>query len=226
MSVSPYTKYEYIAFYDLDHTILSGNSATHLAEEARNRGVMSPKQYRHALYLSILYKLGVGDPSRMIIRMLSWLRGLSEPMVHQLCQEVFQEDLEKIIRPEILDSLEMHRKGKGANVLLSSATSPVCGPISEHLHLDDMICTYLETEDGKFTGRIDGTLVFGPEKKNRMLSYCAQYGHDPREAYYYGDSIADQYVMDAVGFPVAVSPDRKLLKIARRKEWPVLVNDR
>ncbi len=218
--------FSYIAFYDLDHTILTGNSATHLVEEARKRGVMNPGQYRHAVYLSILYKLGIGDPSRMITRMLSWLRGLPEPMVHRLCDEVFREDLEKTIRPEILEAIQMHRRRNGANVLLSSATSPVCGPISGHLRLDDMICTFLETENGRFTGRTTGRLVYGMEKKVRMLAYCRQYGQDPSKAYYYGDSFTDQYVMEAVGFPVAVSPDRRLLKIALKKNWPVLVNDR
>ena len=217
---------DYIAFYDLDHTILTGNSATLLVEEARLRGIMSPKQYRHALYLSILYKLNLGDPTRMINRMLSWLRGLREDLVLDLCREVFKNALVDTIRPEILESMSGHRKNRGANVLLSSATAPICTPVSEHLEMDDVICTLLEADNGILTGKTDGPLVYGPEKKKRMFSYCASRSISPADAYYYGDSYTDRHVMDAVGYPVAVSPDARLLKIARQKNWPILIRDR
>ena len=219
-------EFKYIAFYDLDHTILTGNSATSLVEEARKRGVMSPKQYRHAVYLSIIYKLNLGNPTKMINRMLSWLTGLREEAVKKLCREVFMDDLVRTIRPEILESMSDHRARNGANILLSSATSPICEPVSDYLKMDDVICTQLASENGILTGKTDGKLVYGLEKKNRLLSYCKIHGFEPSESYYYGDSFTDQYVMESVGKPVAVSPDRRLLKIVRMKNWPILVQDR
>lgn len=219
-------RFDYIAFYDLDHTILKGNSATFLVEEARLRGMMSPKQYRHAVYLSILYKMNLGDPTRMINRMLSWLRGLREAAVRDLCREVFSDSLIATIRPEILDSMEHHRRNRGANVLLSSATAPICAPISEYLELDDVICTRLASQQGILTGKTEGPLVYGVEKKNRMLSYCTTHGISPDEAYYYGDSFTDHHVMGAVGNPVAVSPDARLLKLALQYNWPIMIRDR
>lgn len=220
------TKHEYIAFYDLDHTILSGNSATSLVEEARRRGVMSPGQFRHAVWLSILYKLKLGDPSRMINRMLSWLNGLRVTEMRQLCEDIFQSYLKETIRPEILESFEMHRSRGGAVVLLSSATSPICEVVSRHLNLDAMICTQLEILDGAFTGKTRGRLVYGIEKEQCMQIYCREQGSDTREAWYYGDSHTDRHVMEAVGNPVAVSPDKQLKKIALRQNWPILVDDR
>lgn len=219
-------RFDYIAYYDLDHTILVGNSATYLVEEARKRGVMSPRQYRHALYLSILYKMGIGDPSRMINRMLGWLNGLHLDEVTSLCREVFTDKLIHTIRPEILNSMQQHWQNSGAVVLLSSATSPICEPVSNHLNLDDLICTRLHTENGILTGKTSGKLVYGEEKKHRLLSHCREHGFDPSDAYYYGDSYTDIHVMRAVGNPVAVSPDRKLLRIAISNQWPILVRDR
>lgn len=219
-------KFRYAAFYDLDHTILTGNSATNLVKEARRRNVMSEGHFRHALWLSIIYKLGLGEPAGIINRMLGWLNGLSEESVRQLCREVFDVSLAETIRPEIRRALEHHRTEGGANVLLSSATAPICEPVSQHLQLDDVICTHLEHREGILTGGTDGKLVYGLEKKHRMLAYCSEHGYDPREAYYYGDSYTDRFVMEAAGFPVAVSPDRRLLKIALKKNWPILVRDR
>jgi HAD superfamily hydrolase (TIGR01490 family) len=219
-------RFKYIAFYDLDHTILVVNSATQLVEEARSRGIMSEKQFRHALYLSVIYKLGLGNPSKMIIRMLSWLNGLKLATVEELCAEVFRDSLVQTIRPEILDAMAHHSSCEGANVLLSSATTPICQPVTDHLALDDMICTRLESNNGYLTGTPVGNLVYGMEKKNRLLSYCENHGFDPSEAYYYGDSYTDHHVMECVGKPVAVAPDRKLLKIALKNNWPILVKDR
>ncbi len=215
--------FTYTAFYDLDHTILDGNSATHLVQEARNRGVMTERQYRLAVWLSILYKLNIGEPIKMINRMLSWLTGLQEASIMKLSQEIFDQIIKETIRPEILETIREHRAKKAAVILLSSATTPICLPVTRFMELDDVICTQLESENGILTGHTRGKLVYGPEKKVRMLAYCQEKEFDPREAWYYGDSHTDRYVMEAVGFPVAVSPDKKLLKIAKRNNWPILL---
>lgn len=215
-------RYKYIAFYDLDRTIFTGNSANSLVEEARRQGMMSKQQFRHALYLSLLYKLDWWEPARIITRMLSWLKGMPESSVQQLCLEVFDQTLIETIRPELLEEMKKHREKGGANVLLSSATSLICEPAASHLQLEDVICTHLEKIDGVLTGTTTGKLVYGPEKKRRMLLYCRQHRYDPGEAYYYGDSKTDFHVMEAVGHPVAVSPDKKLLKIALERDWQIL----
>ncbi len=217
------SEFSYTAFYDLDHTILAGNSATHLVNEARRRGVMTEPQYRHAVWLSILYKLNLGNPTKMINRMLSWLNGLQEASIMELSQEIFDQAIKETIRPEILETITEHRSRNGAVVLLSSATNPICIPVSLYMNLDDMICTMLESKQGILTGRTDGKLVYGPEKRDRMFAYCRQQGTDPEKAWYYGDSHTDRYVMEAVGNPVAVSPDKRLLKIARRRNWPIMI---
>ncbi len=218
-------KAEYIAFYDLDHTILRINSATALVEESIARGIMTSAQYRHAIWLSILYKLNVGDPAKMIGRMLSWLKGLQEIDIKQLCEEIYHMRIKNNIRPEILKSFEMHRSSGGAVVLLSSATEPICEVVFHHLQLDALICTRLESMDGAFTGRTQGKLVYGAEKKHRMHSFCKEQESDSQKAWYYGDSHTDRYVMEAVGNPVAVSPDKKLLRIATRQAWPIIAHN-
>ena len=214
--------FTYTAFYDLDHTILDGNSATRLVQEARSRGVMSEKQYRHAIWLSILYKLRIGEPIGMITRMLSWLQGLNEESIMLLSREIFEQSIKDTIRTDILETIQKHRANNAAVVLLSSATTPICEPVSRFLQMDDMICTRLESKNGILTGRTIGKLVYGPEKKVRMTEYCEIQGFAPDEAWYYGDSYTDRYVMEAVGHPVAVYPDSRLLRHAKGKQWTIL----
>lgn len=224
--MKPGRDFKYVAFYDLDRTILVDNSATHLINEARKRGIMSESHFRHAVWLSILYKLRIGNSTKMIIRMLSWLKGLNEMEIIQLCQEVFDDQIISRIRPEIITTMIKHRSAYGAVVMLSSASEPICEPVSLHLNMDDVICSKLETKSGAFTGRTIGNLVYGKEKEKRLLSYCKKYGYDPSEAYYYGDSYTDKHVMSTVGHPVAVDPDKRLCRIALKKGWPILIRHR
>ena len=183
---------------------------------------MSEKQYRHAIWLSILYKLRIGEPIGMINRMLSWLHGLNEESIMQLSREIFEQLIKETIRSKVLETIREHRANKAAVVLLSSATTPICEPVGQFLQMDDIICTRLESKNGMLTGRTVGKLVYGPEKKVRMLDYCRDKGFDPQEAWYYGDSYTDRYVMEAVGHPVAVYPDSRLLNIAKRRNWPII----
>jgi len=218
-------KFKYIAFYDLDQTILKGNSATSLVEESRKRGIMSPGQFRNAIFLSILYKLNLGNPTKMIVRMLSWLKGIEETTFTELCNDVFKGLLLNSIRPEMLQTMEEHRKEGGAVVLLSSASAPVCAPFAAHLKMDEVICTHLESVNGVLTGSAGGKLVYGKEKKVQLLSFCKTHHYSPEEAYYYGDSYSDHHVMEVVGNPVAVSPEKGLLKIATSRNWLILPLD-
>ncbi len=215
-------KFNYIAFYDLDHTILEDNSATHLVREARERGIMGKKLFRHAVLLSILYKLGIGNSTKMIIRMLSWLKGLRAATIYQLCEEVFSAQIVGKFRPEILETIQEHRSRKGGVVLLSSASEPICKPVAKYLEMDDLICSLLESHDGILTGTTQGKLVYAKEKAYRLIEYCKDHGYSADEAYYYGDSFTDEHVMKAVGHPVAVDPDKKLLKIALKNGWPIM----
>ena len=140
----------------------------------------------------------------------------------QLSREIFEQIIKDTIRYEILETIREHRANNAAVVLLSSATTPICEPASQYLKMDDVICSRLESKRGVLTGRTIGKLVYGDEKKVRMLEFCREKGFDPRESWYYGDSFTDRFVMEAVGHPVAVYPDKRLRKIARRRGWPIL----
>lgn len=219
-------QFDYIAFYDLDHTILVDNSATHLVSEAKSRGIMSRRHFRQAIWLSILYKLRIGDSTKMIVRMLTWLKGIREDDINRLCVDVFSKHIVDKIRPEILETIREHRSRNGAVVLLSSASEPICNQVFKYMNMDDLICSKLEAVDGILTGKTQGKLVYAQEKESRLIDYCKNHAYNPNEAYYYGDSFTDEYVMNAVGYPIAVDPDKKLVRIALKKGWPIIARNR
>jgi len=209
----------YIAFFDVDGTLINGNSGKSLVRTGYKKGVVSTRNFMHALYLSLLFRCHLRKPGMIIETMAAWLEGLSEDVVKKLSEEVFLSSLSAAIRPEIYTEIHYHKKRNARLVILSSAIRFVCVPLAKHLAMDDVICSELEVRDGVFTGRIAGDLCYGGEKVKRLKVYCEAMNLSPENAYYYADSYSDFEALDSVGYPVCVNPDNKLAKVAGEKNW-------
>jgi HAD superfamily hydrolase (TIGR01490 family) len=212
----------YIAFFDLDGTIISANSGEALIRFAYKKGYLTGLDLARGLYLALLYRLRLRDTFKIISSMLRWLNGISESAFVNLAEEIVRDQLLKAIRPEIVEEIMIHKKGGGMTVILSSAVMPVCKAIAHHLGMDDYICSSLQTKDGILTGNPEGSLCFGKEKFIRLAEYCVKNNTEPSDSWYYGDSAADLPVLSSVGNPVCVNPDKKLLKAARKRHWKIL----
>jgi phosphoserine phosphatase len=80
----------------------------------------------------------------------------------------------------------------------------------------------METSGNVLTGNPVGTFCFEDEKRIQLIKYCSENNLSPDSCYYYGDSVSDLPALEAVGNPVCVTPDKKLLLIAERRNWKVL----
>lgn len=214
--------HSYIAAFDLDKTILSVNSSRLVVTMSRKMGMMTKRDYHQAIYYSFVYKFDLKDANEIVFSMMQWLKDLKEDDVKNLAGKHIVPEMKKLVRPEILEELDFHRKNNARLVLLSSALPYLCDPIADYLSMDDVVCSQLETEDGRFTGRAVGRLVFGPEKSVRMRAYCTAHNFPIDTAWYYGDAYTDRYVLQSVGIPVCVKPEIKLWWMAKRRGWKVL----
>ncbi len=212
----------YIAAFDLDKTILSVNSSRLVVKKSREMGMMSNRDFRMAIYYSVVYKFDLKDANEIVLSMMQWLKGLSESEVKDMADKFVVPEIKKLVRPEIEKELEYHRKRNAHIVMLSSALPYLCDPMAEYLDMNDVVCSNLEISDGVFTGKSIRPLVFGPEKATRMTEYCRENGYSLDDAWYYGDAFTDRFVMKAVGHPVAVKPEIKLGWMARRRGWKVI----
>jgi putative phosphoserine phosphatase / 1-acylglycerol-3-phosphate O-acyltransferase len=212
----------YIAFFDLDRTLIKAISGRALSRGAIRKGLMKRTTLIHALYLSLLYKLKFTDPERIINYMVSWVEGLPEKTLNDLCFEVYKNDLLPSVYDEARNEIKKHKEKNAKVVILSSALIPICREISNSLGIDDFICSDLEVIEGHLTGRPKGVLCFGKEKVTRMIAYCDIKKADLSEAWYYGDSISDLEALSSVGNPVCVNPDYNLRKAAHKRGWKIL----
>ena len=211
----------YIAFFDLDHTLIMANSGKLLIKEAREKGLMTSFDLTRALWLSFLYKFSLRNTEKIIAGMLQWLEGVPEKKVNELSTEVFLKKMAGVIPDAARKEIIRHQERNGAAVILSSALCPLCQAVAGHLEMNDIVCTRIETTDGICTGRPSGRLCFGKEKVVRLREYCERNNSRVEDAWYYGDSYSDLPVLQIAGHPVCVNPDKKLLKAAIKYSWRV-----
>ena len=221
-SKDSHTGIKYIAFFDLDRTIISENSGKIMIQHAYRKDLISKRYVVWGFYLSMLYKFKLKDPVIIIKTITKWLMGIQESALNDLADEIFRTYLKKSIRPEIEEKIRFHKNNGASIVILSSSLFPVCKSIGDYLRVDDIICTRLETENGVFTGRPQGAFCFDEEKVERLTDYCEINNTSPELSWYYGDSVADLPALCIVGNPVCVNPDRMLRKKAILNGWEII----
>ena len=217
------TQKGYIVFFDLDHTLANSISGKSLVKAALKKGLFSYRNLITAFFLSLAFRLKAKDPSKIIEHMVSWVKGIPENSLIDLCSDVADKIIIPSVYKEAIAEIEFHKSKNAKVVILSSALKTVCQEMARHLRMDDIICSELEIKNGYLTGRPVGQLCFGKEKAVRLLDYCERNLYSPSDAWYYGDSISDFSALSTVGNPVCVNPDKKLKKEATKRVWTIQI---
>lgn len=212
----------YAAFFDLDDTLLSKNSGKVFWDYCFANRVYTLEQLGF-LGLSLVRFLSGFDEAEEFVR--NWaqcFRGWPESKLEQITRELFEKEIRHLIREDAKHEIRRHQSQGARTVILSASTRFVCEPVREHLQIDHVLCTGLEVKDGRLTGNFSSPYVFGEQKYLSALAYCQEHQLDLATCYYYGDAYTDRFVMEAVGNPVCVSPDRQLRGYAARKGWKIV----
>jgi fatty acyl-CoA reductase len=126
--------------------------------------------------------------------------------------------LERIF-PEALQQLRDHKDAGHRVVLLSGALDFLLEPMKDLA--DDVLCSTLAQENGAYTGELTGAPVAGDARARMLASFARRRNLDLARSYAYADSISDLPMLEAVGNPVAVNPDRRLWAAAKDRGWRV-----
>ena len=208
------------AFFDLDRTLLRRSSALALAGSFRERGLISRTQLAKAAAWQLLFSLrGASHESvrRAAEDGLLVLRGSTPEELRELVAQAMEPILRPLVYAEPLDLVQQHR-ARGEPVYIVSATlQEVVQAIADDLGFDGALGTICEVKDGKYTGRAVRAL----HAENKAAA-VRELGFDLAESTAYSDSHTDLPLLEAVGHPVAVNPDRALRRIAAERRWPVL----
>jgi len=225
---NPYGAARTAAFFDLDKTIIAKSSALAFSRPFYQGGLINRRAVLKSAYAQFVFLVGGADHDQME-KMREYLSALTRGWNVQQVREIVAETLHGLIDPIIYDEaaslIEQHHAAGRDVVIVSSSGSEVVEPIGELLGADHVIATRLKIEDGRYTGDIE-YYAYAENKAAAIRELAEAEGYDLANCYAYSDSATDLPLLEAVGHPSAVNPDRALRKEALAREWPVLVFDR
>lgn len=206
------------AVFDVDWTILPGTSA-------------------ERLFVRTLWRdghLGLRGLARMLVGFLrhlpdttaaraerAYLRGWSVAEMEAVALACWQSQILPRLAPAALAAIEHHRQQGHAIVLLTGAPNLLAQPLAMHLKADVCLCSCLEQDDGRYTGRTVPPYPYGPTKRAVLERYAAEHGLDLTASWAYADSLTDLEVLERVGHPVVVNPDIRLRRLAAHRGWTI-----
>ncbi|WP_063857090.1 MULTISPECIES: HAD family phosphatase [unclassified Kitasatospora] len=216
------------AFFDLDKTIIAKSSALAFSRPFYQGGLINRRAVLKSAYAQFVFLVGGADHDQME-RMREYLSALTKGWNVQQVREIVAETLHGLIDPIIYDEaaslIEQHHQAGRDVVIVSSSGSEVVEPIGQLLGADHVIATRLQVQDGRYTGEID-YYAYAENKAAAIRELAASEGYDLANCFAYSDSSTDLPLLEAVGHPSAVNPDRALRKEAQARDWPILVFDR
>jgi HAD superfamily hydrolase (TIGR01490 family) len=210
------------AFFDLDHTIIKGNSGFLYTDALRQHGLIKPIDFIKSIWWAIEHRVGVLNSEEFIKTVLAWGKGRPEEETIMICNWIFQRHLKGQIFKEALDLIRKHKEAGEEPIILSAASNYVVEPVSKYIGLDRFICTRLKTKNGRFTGELDGGHCYGEGKLKRLREFVEKAGVDLSKSFLYADSLSDVPVLEIVGHPVVVNPSFRMAHLAKKRAWPIL----
>ena len=213
------------AFFDLDKTIIAKSSTLAFSREFQAGGLITRRAMLRSAYAQFVFFVGGADHDQME-KMRQFMSQLCAGWDVATVREIVTDTLLNIVDPLVYDEavtlIEEHRLAGRDIVIVSASGAEVVEPIGQLLGADRVIATRMEIVDGKYTGNID-YYAYAEEKARAITELAETNGYDLSACYAYSDSITDVHMLEAVGHPHAVNPDKELRKIASSRGWPVLV---
>ncbi|HET7683601.1 MAG TPA: HAD-IB family hydrolase [Marmoricola sp.] len=214
------------AFFDLDKTIIAKSSTFAFSKEFQASGLISRGAVLRSAYAHFVYLVGGADHDQMekMRQFMSQLcAGWDVQTVREIVADTMHNKIDPLVYDEAVNLIERHHAAGRDVIIVSTSGMELVQPIGEMLGADHVVATHLEVDDqGKYTGNIR-FYAYAENKAKAITDLARKRGYDLTRSYAYSDSITDVHMLAAVGHPYAVNPDKDLRRVAREREWPILV---
>jgi HAD superfamily hydrolase (TIGR01490 family) len=212
------------AFFDLDKTVIAKASMVAFGPSLYRAGMISRWLVARALWSQFVFQKLGADEERMVKFRQSALRvtrGWDQAHISAIVRETLNEVIDPIVYDEALDLIREHRAAGRRVYLISASPEEIVAPLARYLGVDEAIASRaMLDEEGRYTGEVE-FYSYGPFKAEAILEAAALHGIDLAASYAYSDSATDLPMLETVGHPVAVNPDRELARVARDRGWEV-----
>ena len=213
------------AFFDLDKTVIAKSSALAFGRPFYRDGLISRRDVVKSAYAQLMFRLGGGGDEVAMARTRDYLAALTKGWRVEQVQQIVAETLNELINPyvyaEAATLITEHQAAGRDVVLVSASGDEMVRPIGELLGITDVIATRMSIVDGRYSGEIE-FYAAGANKVRGIEELATVRGYDLADCYAYSDSATDLPLLEAVGHPSAVNPDRSLRRAAVENGWPIL----
>jgi putative phosphoserine phosphatase/1-acylglycerol-3-phosphate O-acyltransferase len=211
------------AFFDLDRTLLRGASAPVIGRALNAAGVTDRSMPGEQVLMKIYDLFGENRPSMEVTkRAVRFASGWVREQVQEAGEQA-AEALAAMVQPFAGPIFDEHRAAGRPLVLATTTPYDLIKPLADALGFDAVLATrYATGADGKYDGTFDGEFVWGPGKLRAITAWAQERGVELAESWAYSDSYYDLPMLGAVGHPVAVNPDPRLVGMALVRRWPIL----
>jgi HAD superfamily hydrolase (TIGR01490 family) len=212
-----------VAFFDMDGTLVRGQTPVLLVRFMRKAGSVSLVFLLGVGLWFVAYKIGVVKPTRRAReRAARVFKGRSVEQVEAAMTRFAREVLVPRFDPRVVGALREHTAKGDRVVILSAALEPVVKALGRELGVEDYVGAACEISKGRYSGRIDGPIPHANEKTRVAARFISRAGVLAKDCWAYGDHDTDLPLLRWVGHPVAVNPRPGLLAAAQRAVWPIL----
>ncbi|MDQ6649256.1 MAG: HAD-IB family hydrolase [Actinomycetota bacterium] len=212
------------AFFDLDKTVIAKSSTLAFGRPFYQGGLINRRAVLKSTFAQFVYLVGGADADQMD-RMRDYIKGLVTGWDVQQVTDIVAETLHTLIDPLIYDEaaslIEEHHAAGRDVIIVSSSGEEVVRPIGAMLGADHVVATRMVVEEGRYTGDI-AFYAYAENKAVAIRELAADRGYHLPDCYAYSDSATDLPMLEAVGHPCAVNPDKALRRTAGERGWPVL----
>jgi HAD superfamily hydrolase (TIGR01490 family) len=213
------------AFFDVDKTLLPGSSLYLFARGLYRRGFYDLRDIAGFAFGQVTFRLTGAEGRRGMEaareQALAFIEGKKQSDLRQLGHDIVVEVIGPRIYPGMRRVIDAHHANGDKTYLVTAAPTELAERIAAYLGMDGALGTEAELVDDTYTGRLVGPVLHGPAKLDAVVSLAAEQGFDLRASSAYSDSVNDRPLLEGVGHPVAVNPDRMLRELAAERGWPV-----
>lgn len=220
---TPLTNTVSLALFDLDHTLLRGDSDHAWGMFLVERHLVDGETYaRENERYYAQYQAGTLDILEFLAFALAPLARFERAELDALHREFMRTKIEPMITDAARALVERHRT-RGDTLLIITATNRfVTAPIARAFGIEHLLATEPEIANGRYTGRVAGTPCYREGKVVRLQEWLTRYEHTLQDSWFYSDSHNDLPLLEKVAHPIAVNPDDILRSAAQTRGWPVV----
>lgn len=212
------------AFFDLDKTIIAKSSTLAFGRPFFAGGLINRRAVLKGAYAQLAFTLSGADDNqveRIRARVTAMCAGWEVAQVRDIVAETLHDIVDPLIYVEAAELIEAHQAEGREVVIVSTSGEEMAAPIGAMVGADRVIATRMVIENGRYTGEV-AFYCYAEAKAVAIRDVAQRRGYDLRDCYAYSDSVSDVPMLEAVGHPTAVNPDRALRRVTLERGWPVL----